>query len=107
MLQQGLWAEHWTATDSNNPWDKYNLVCVEERLEECLEENKILAIDTESQDVIVCIGTVGERGAVTFMFQDYEARLPETTKKIIQRERPLLICDHINDWAHITDTPEG
>ena len=87
-LQKGLWVEHWTATYSSNPWDKYNLACMEERLEECHEENKILAIDTENQGVIVCIGTVRERGAMMYMFQDYKA---ETTRKIIRRERPLLI----------------
>ena len=26
---------------------------------------------------------------------------------IIQRQRTVIICDHTNDWAHITVTPEG
>ena len=58
-LQQGLWSEHWTAAASTEPWDTYNLACIEDRQKEFLEEHKILAIDTENQGVIVCIGTVG------------------------------------------------
>ena len=63
-LHQGLWAEHWTATDRNNQWDKYNMACMEDRLEECLKQNKILAIDKENQGVIICIDTVVEGGPV-------------------------------------------
>ena len=41
------------------------------------------------------------------MFPDYKTGLPDTIRKIIQRKRPVIICDHTNDWAHIMDTPEG
>jgi hypothetical protein len=70
-LQQGLCAEHCAAADNTDPLDTCNLSCIEVRLEEYLEEHKILAINTENQGVIVCVGTVGERGALTFMFLYY------------------------------------
>ena len=72
---------------------------MEDRLQECLDDHQGLEIDTENDGAIMCIGTVGEEGAVTFMFQYFPAGLPEKVKGIIQQKKPVIICDQTGDWS--------
>ena len=41
------------------------MACMDKRRKECLKENNIIAIDDKNKGRIVCIGTVGDEGAVT------------------------------------------
>ena len=80
---------------------------MEDRLQECLDDHQGLEIDTENDGAIMCIGTVGEEGAVTFMFQYFPAGLPEKVKGIMQQKKPVIICDRTGDWSQVMNTMEG
>ena len=91
-LRKGHWAENLTATDSSGQQDKYNLACMEGRLEECIKAYRILAMYDENGGKIVY--TVGEERGEDIHVSGLQRRHSETTIDIMQRTKPVLICDH-------------
>ena len=97
-LRKGHWAENLTATDSSGQQDKYNLACMEGRLEECIKAYRILAMYDENGGKIVY--TVGEERGEDIHVSGLQRRHSETTKDIMQRTKPVLICDRTRWMVH-------